>query len=263
MYQAKNSFSKKSVVVTGAGAGMGRKITEDFISQGATVIAVDIKEEALMKSKEEIEKKYSKDCLNLYVPFAGDISKQEVNAQAIEKAVEITGKIDILINNAGVAGRSEPITETADSEWDRILSVNLSGAMYAMRAAVNQMLKQKSGGNIVTVASLAGIRGCRSSAAYGAAKHGLIGLCENTAYMFMHKNIRSNIVCPGAIRTGMTSHPELENEFGRERIKSGMDSNMVYGEPEDVSNAVLFLASDDAKFINGATLVVDGGISCN
>lgn len=125
------------------------------------------------------------------------------------------------------------------------------------------MLEQPQGGSIVTIASVAGIRGCRSSVAYTVAKHGLVGLCEHTAYAYMHKGIRSNIVCPGAIRTGMTSRPEPESSFGRERILYGMDSIVPYGVPGNIAEAVLFLAGGRAEFINGATLVVDGGVSCN
>ena len=135
--------------------------------------------------------------------------------------------------------------------------VNQSQKQQTIRATVREMLKQENGGSIVTIASVAGIKGCRSSAAYSVAKHGLVGLCEHTAYTYMHQGIRSNIVCPGAIKTGMTSNPDLENSFGRKRIMSGMDSHFVFGETSDI------LASDRAKFINGARLVVDGGISCN
>ena len=257
-----NSFKNKTVVVTGAAAGMGEQIAIDFLNSGATVIAVDINENTLLDLEEKIKTTSAEQHKRL-ITFVGDISKRETNELMIEKAVKATGKIDVLVNNAGVAGHSEPIAETSDEDWNRILSVDLSGPMYAIRAAVKQFLKQENGGNIVTIASMAGLKGCRSCAAYGAAKHGLIGLSENTAFMYMHKNIRSNVVCPGAIKTGMTSKPELENQFGRERIKAGMDPKIPFGTPKDVSNAVLFLASDDARFINGASLVVDGGISCN
>lgn len=256
-------FDGKSIIVTGAAAGMGKKITESFIRDGGTVVAVDINEEALHILKAELEEQYGKNAADRLVPFGGDISRQEVNEQMVEKAVCVSGKLDILVNNAGVAGHSEPITETTNEDWNRILNVNLNGPMYAMRAAVGKMLEQPQGGSIVTIASVAGIKGCRSSVAYTVAKHGLVGLCEHTAYAYMHKGIRSNIVCPGAIRTGMTSRPELESSFGRERILSGMDSNVPYGVPGNIAEAVLFLASDRAEFINGATLVVDGGVSCN
>ncbi len=256
-------FKGKSVVVTGAAAGMGKSITEKFIENGATVIAVDINNDALDNLKSEIKDTYGTDAAERFIAFCGDISKREANEQMIEKAVSVTGSIDVLVNNAGIAGHSEPVAETTDEDWDRIIKVDLYGPMYAIRAAVNKMLLQPGGGSIVTIASVAGIKGCRSCVAYTAAKHGLVGLCEHTAYAYMHKGIRSNIVCPGAIRTAMTSRPELESEFGMERIKSGMDPDLPFGVPGNIADAVLFLAGDEARFINGAKLVVDGGISCN
>lgn len=255
-------FEGKSVVVTGAAAGMGKEITKAFLDQGAVVVAVDIDDKALNVFKEELHNEDEKLALR-FLPFSGDISKQTTNEEMIQKAIKAIGEINVLVNNAGIAGHSEAITETTNEDWDRILKVNLDGPMYAIREAVKHMRKQENGGSIVTIASVAGIKGCRSSVAYSVAKHGLVGLCEHTAYAYMHEGIRSNIVCPGAIKTGMTSNPELESTFGRERIMSGMDPQFVFGETGDIAQAVLFLASDRAKFINGARLVVDGGISCN
>ena len=232
-------FAGKSVVITGAAAGMGKATTLNFLKNGATVVAVDINESALDELGRELKENYPQDIGKNFIPFVGDISKQEVNEAMIEKAVNATGEINVLVNNAGVAGHSEPITETTNEDWDRILNVNLNGPMYAIRAAVNKMLGQENGGSIVTIASVAGIKGCRSSVAYSVAKHGLVGLCEHTAYAYMHQGIRSNIVCPGAIRTGMTSKPELESEFGRSRIMSGMDPQFVFGDTTDISEAVL------------------------
>ena len=184
-------FTGKSVVITGAAAGMGKAITLNFLKKGATVIAVDLNQKAL----DELEKSLSLEIQKKFISFAGDVSKQEVNEAMIEKAVQATGEINVLVNNAGIAGHSEPISETTNEDWNRILDVNLNG--------------------------------------------------------------------PGAIRTGMTSNPELESEFGRARIMSGMDSQFVFGETSDIAEAVLYLASERASFINGAKLVVDGGISCN
>jgi NAD(P)-dependent dehydrogenase (short-subunit alcohol dehydrogenase family) len=175
----------------------------------------------------------------------------------------VTGEINILVNNAGVAGRSEPITETKNEDWHRILDVDLNGPMYATREAVAKMLEQEHGGNIVTIASVAGLRSGRSSLAYTVAKHGLIGLCEHTAWAYMHKGIRCNMVCPGIIKTSMSSTFDTESEFGRERILAGLDPDAEFGEPSDISRAVLFLASDESKYINGASLVVDGGSNCS
>ena len=256
-------FYGKSVVVTGAAAGMGKCITEAFIRSGAIVVAVDIKNDSLQKLKSEIENFEGEETAERLLTFCGDISKQEVNEQMIDLAIQATGKIDVLVNNAGIAGHSEPITETKNEDWNRILEVNLNGPMYAIRATVTKMLEQEHGGSIVTIASVAGLKGCRSSVAYTVAKHGLVGLCEHTAYAYMHKGIRSNMVCPGAIQTNMSSQADMESPFGRERILSGMDSNLPFGLPTDIADAVLFLASNRAKFINGASLVVDGGVSCN
>ena len=261
MYQSRHSFEGKSVIVTGAGAGMGKQIAEDFLSQGSTVIAIDYNEDNLGKTKKDLEAKGL--LSDKYIPFVGDISREETIDKAIEKAIETSGSIDILINNAGVASHSEPIGDTTNEEWERILGINLTGAMYALRAAVNKMITQENGGIIITTASMAGIKNCKSSAAYTASKHALIGLVKNTAYMYLHKNIRCNLVCPGAIKTEMINHFQEEHPFGVERILSGIDKDMIYGTPQDIANAVLFLASDEARFINGTALEVDGGMGCD
>ena len=252
-------FVHKSVVVTGAGAGMGRQIARLFLREGAMVVAADVDQDAL----ESLSGDLSDDERGRFIPFVGDISRREANEAMIERAVEATGSLDVLVNNAGIAGKSEPVVDTTDNSWERIFAVDATGPMFAIRKAVEVMLGQAQGGAIVSIASVAGIKGCRSSAAYSAAKHALVGLCEHTAYMYMHKGIRCNLVCPGAIATGMTSQAASEHPFGRERILSGMDPAIPVGTPEDVANAVLYLASDEAKFVNGATLVVDGGVSCN
>lgn len=256
-----NEFAGKSVVVTGAGAGMGKQITLDFLKQGATVVAVEINEQALADFIKELVEEYDEELVKRFVPFVGDISTQEANEKMIDKAIELTGKIDILVNNAGIAGRSEPVTELKNEDWDRIIAVDLTGPMYAIRAAVDKMLNQPEGGNIVTIASVAGLKSGRSSVAYTVAKHGLIGLCEHTAWAYLHKGIRCNMVCPGVIKTSMSSTFEQESPFGVERIRAALDPQVVRGEVTDISRTVLFLASDAAKFINGASIVVDGGLS--
>jgi NAD(P)-dependent dehydrogenase (short-subunit alcohol dehydrogenase family) len=256
-------FSGKSVVVTGAANGMGKQITLDFLDEKATVIGVDVNSEALFELKKEVTDRFGAEYAARLITFEGDITKPETSTEMIAKAIEVTGEINILVNNAGVAGRSEPVTETKDEDWHRIIDVDLNGPMYSIREAVSRMLEQKNGGNIVTIASVAGLRSGRSSVAYTVAKHGLVGLCEHTAWAYMHKGIRCNMVCPGIIKTSMSSTFDTESEFGRERILAGLDPDQEFGEPRDISRTVLFLASDESKYINGASFVVDGGSNCS
>jgi NAD(P)-dependent dehydrogenase (short-subunit alcohol dehydrogenase family) len=256
-------FSGKSVVVTGAANGMGKQITLDFLSEDATVVGVDVNEEALKNLKKEVADEFGEEYASRFITFVGDITKPQTSVDMIAKAIEATGEINVLVNNAGVAGRSEPVTETKDEDWHRIIDVDLNGPMYSIREAVSKMLEQKNGGNIVTIASVAGLRSGRSSVAYTVAKHGLVGLCEHTAWAYMHKGIRCNMVCPGIIKTSMSSTFDTESEFGRERILAGLDPDQEFGEPSDISRTVLFLASDESKYINGASFVVDGGSNCN
>lgn len=251
-------FRGKCVVVTGASSGMGRRIALDFAKEGATVIAVARRQERLNELAAESDKLAGK-----IFPFAGDISSQEVNEKMIDYAVELCGKLDILVNNAGIMDEFKPIGEVSNDLWERIMKVNLNGPMYAMRKAVQIMCGQENGGNIVNVASIGGVRGCRAGAAYTASKHALVGLTENTAYMYVNNHIRCNVICPGGVDTEVMNGQTDISQAGMARIMAGLDRSIPSGIPSDISSAVLFIASDEAKFVNGATFVIDGGVSYN
>lgn len=253
-------FEKKSVVVTGAGAGMGKEITLRYLAEGAYVTAADYNEVTLKELEKEVAEKSYPGKLKTYV---ADISSRKDVEGMIDYAVREFGSLDILVNNAGICGRNEPVGELEDELWDRVLAVNLTGTMYAMRKAVNVMLTQESCGNIVNIASVAGLKGCRASSAYTVSKHGVVALTEHTAYMYLHEGIRVNAICPGGIRTDMAANHTNESKFGFERVRGGMDPDFVFGEKKNIADAVLFISSEEASFINGANLVVDGGISCN
>lgn len=135
--------------------------------------------------------------------------------------------------------------------------------MFAMRKAVQVMCGQENGGNIVNVASIGGVRGCRAGAAYTASKHALVGMTKNTAYMYAGNKIRCNVICPGGVETEVMNSQTNINQMGMCRIMAGLDNSIPQGQPEDISSAVLFAASDDAKFMTGAVMVIDGGVSCN
>ncbi len=250
-------FEGKCVVVTGASSGMGRKIALDFAKEGATVIAVARRLERLEEIAKEAESFAGK-----ILPYQGDISLEEVNNGMIDYAVKEYGKLDVLVNNAGIMDEFTPIGELTDELFNKVMAVNLNGPIYAMRKAVQVMLEQETKGNIVNIASIGGICGARAGVAYTASKHAIVGATKNTAYMYAGK-IRCNVVCPGGVETEVMNSQTNISQFGVGRIMAGLDTSIPAGKVEDISTAVLYIASDDAKFMTGAEIVIDGGVSCN
>lgn len=250
-------FEGKCVVVTGASSGMGRKIALDFAKEGATVIAVARRLERLEEIAKEVENFAGK-----ILPYQGDISLEEVNNGMIDYAVKECGKLDVLVNNAGIMDEFTPIGELTDELYSKVMAVNLNGPIYAMRKAVQVMLEQETKGNIVNIASIGGVCGARAGVAYTASKHAIVGATKNTAYMYAGK-IRCNVVCPGGVETEVMNSQTNISQFGVGRIMAGLDTSIPAGKVEDISTAVLYIASDDAKFMTGAEIVIDGGVSCN
>lgn len=236
---------------------MGRKIALDFAKEGATVIAVARRLERLEEIAKEAEGFAGK-----ILPYQGDISLEEVNNGMIDYAVKKCGKLDVLVNNAGIMDEFTPIGELTNELFNKVMAVNLNGPIYAMRKAVQVMLKQETKGNIVNIASIGGVCGARAGVAYTASKHAIVGATKNTAYMYAGK-IRCNVVCPGGVETEVMNSQTNISQFGVGRIMAGLDTSIPAGKVEDISTAVLYIASDDAKFMTGAEIVIDGGVSCN
>lgn len=256
-------FEGKSVVVTGASSGMGRQIAYDFAKEGATVVAVARRQERLAELADQVE---TDGLPGKILPFVGDVSSRETNDAMIDFAVEQTGKLDVLVNNAGIMDGFEPIGDISDERWEKVFAVNVNGPMYAMRKAVQVMLGQESRGNIVNVASIGGTNGARAGAAYTASKHALVGMTENTGYMYASSGIRCNAVCPGGVETeiaGSMMAGSGINQFGMGRAMAGLDSDIRQAKPEELASVVLFIASDEASFMTGACVKVDGGVSVN
>ena len=256
-------FEGKSVVVTGASSGMGRQIAYDFAKEGATVVAVARRQERLAELAAQVE---ADGLPGKILPFVGDVSSRETNDAMIDFAVEQTGKLDVLVNNAGIMDGFEPIGDISDERWEKVFAVNVNGPMYAMRKAVQVMLGQESRGNIVNVASIGGTNGARAGAAYTASKHALVGMTENTGYMYAHEEIRCNAICPGGVKTEIAGSMMADagiNQFGMGRSMAGLDGEIRQAEPEELAAAVLFAASDEASFMTGACVKVDGGVSVN
>ena len=246
-------LSGKSIVVTGASSGMGKAIVELFAHEGANIIAVARRKERLDALAEALKDEPGK-----VIPFVGDVSREEDNINAINAAVQNFGRLDILINNAGVMDDMSPIGDVTNEAIERVLSINLHGPIYAMRKAIQVFQEQGDGGNIISIASLGGMRTV-AGAIYGASKAAVISLTKNTAFMYMNEGIRCNAIAPGGIRSEISTSMGIPNPKGYERVKRVLGSAPPPGEADQIAKAALFLASDDSSYVNGDILMVDGG----
>jgi NAD(P)-dependent dehydrogenase (short-subunit alcohol dehydrogenase family) len=245
-------FAGKTVVVTGAGNGIGRGVALRFSKEGAKVGVLEVDEQMARETVEQITSRGGT-ALSLKTDVS---SSSDVNG-AVEEVSSKLGPIDILVNNAGIR-YVRKVLETTDEEWNRTLSVNLNGMFYMTRAVAPGMLA-RGGGKIVNVGSMSGLIGQTGRAAYGASKGGILQLTRSLA-VELGPTINVNSVAPGYIAgTGMMV--EVDKDTKTVNWMVGSTPAHRAGTAEDVAGAVAFLASEDASFITGATLVVDGGFS--
>ncbi|WP_421849339.1 SDR family NAD(P)-dependent oxidoreductase [Novosphingobium sp.] len=242
-------FSGKTVVITGAGSGIGAATARRFGAEGAEVVLIDLSLEAAQAVARDIPGS---------MPLGCDVADQDAVNAAIERVAETFGSIDVLFNNAGIANQLHATPDTPADEWLRIVAVNLNSIFYMCRAAIPHM--RGRGGAIINTSSVAGLGGDRGCHAYSATKAAVINYTRTLAIDHGADGIRVNAVCPGPIATAMTAGlfavPQLV-AMTNEAIPLGR-----YGEPEDIASAVAFLASDDAAFMTGVIVPVDGGLSC-
>jgi NAD(P)-dependent dehydrogenase (short-subunit alcohol dehydrogenase family) len=237
----------KVALITGGGSGIGRATALTFAAEGAKVMIADVNEETARRVVNEIEDKGEQ------AAFVRADTSSEADVQAaIQAAVSAFGRLDIMYNNAGIGGRDP---DNGQERWDRTIAVNLSGVYYGCKYAAEEMLKT-GGGSIINTASIAGLGGGYGPS-YTAAKHGVVGLTREFALLHAANNIRVNCVCPGPIRTELT-RATWEDEERRQEWPSRVPMGR-WGEAEEIARAVLFLASDDASYITGTPLIVDGG----
>ena len=242
----------KVALVTGAGSGIGRASAELFAAEGARVLAVDINAGPARETAEAIEAAGG-EALALPTDVADDASVRAMAAAALERF----GRVDVLMSNAGILDSYEPAAETSDETWNRVLGVNLNGMFFTARALIPQML-DNGGGAIVNVASTAGLNGGNGGAAYTTSKHAVIGFTRQLCFDYARQGIRCNVICPGAVESGMTK--EIFAAESAEVMKAVNSAPIGrWAQPEELAAAALFLASDDASFVNGAVYVVDGG----
>ncbi len=247
----------KSVVITGAGSGIGRAAALLFTKEGAKLIAVD-KTEAVQETVEMVKK--AGGTAEAVIADAG--SDQDVSG-FINKAVSTYGKLDAIWANAGVSGGLVPLAEQTPEHWQEVLRVNLIGPFLAIKHSIPIMTKQGSG-SIVCTASVAGLKSGASGHPYAASKAGVISLVQTTAYSLSGTGVRINAVCPGLIETGMTKPTfERAKARGTESKIGQLNPLKRAGQPHELAAAGLFLASDEASYVNGQALPVDGGLTAS
>jgi NAD(P)-dependent dehydrogenase (short-subunit alcohol dehydrogenase family) len=242
-------LEKKVAVITGGALGIGRATARLFAAEGATIALGDVDVAVAEKvAREIVENGGQALALPLDVGDAG-----QVNA-FITGVVSECGRIDVMVANAGIA-HSAPFLEHAEAQWHRVLRVNLTGVFLTCQAAARQMVKQGGGGRIISIASINAFRGVENLVSYNAAKAGVVEMTKTMAVELAQHGITVNAIAPAQIDTRLTrTLPEDARQRRIDRIPLGR-----FGEPEDIAKAALFLASEDAHYVTGHTLAVDGG----
>jgi NAD(P)-dependent dehydrogenase (short-subunit alcohol dehydrogenase family) len=247
----------KSVIITGAGSGIGRAASLLFTREGAKLIAVD-RAEGVKETVEQVRK--AGGTAEAVVADAG--SEKDVIA-FIDRAVSTYGRLDAIWANAGISGGLVPLAEQTVEQWQEILRINLIGPFLAIKHSMPHMIKQKYGA-IVCTASVAGLKSGASGHPYAASKAGVISLVQTTAYSLSGTGVRINAVCPGLIETGMTK-PIFDNakQRGTDGKIGQLNPLKRAGQPHELAAMGLFLASDDASYVNGQAIPVDGGLTAS
>lgn len=255
--QLSRSVSGKTVVVTGAGSGMGRATAFLFADEGAHVVGVDVNADALMETVTQIQDEYGKSSA---VQCVANVATPDGRQMIHDAALSSYQTVDVLVNNAGISKVSSVRSdeETFTQNWDTTIAINLSAHAHLIRLFLPQLLECESGGRIVNIASTEAIVATSGLAAYTASKHGVIGLTKSFAVELGGTGITVNAICPGPIETGMTASIDQESKqkYARRRV-----SLRRYGQPEEVAHMTLSLCLPAASFITGATVVVDGGMT--
>jgi NAD(P)-dependent dehydrogenase (short-subunit alcohol dehydrogenase family) len=249
------NLKNKVVVITGAGSGIGAATAKLFGKHKADVIVSDINLENAEKVSTEIKNEGGK-----AFAFETDVTKFEQVENLLKTIVEKHKKLDVMVNNAGIGGKHQ--AKTADhthEDWHNVIAVNQTGVFYCMQLALQQMLKQGQG-NIVNVASLAGLKASGNNLSYSASKYAVVGMTKSAALEYGRKNIRINAVCPGFTHSALLEQLLAVSPDMGDKLKRYIPMGR-FGEAEEIAEAICWLASDNSKFITGQTLTLDGGTS--
>jgi NAD(P)-dependent dehydrogenase (short-subunit alcohol dehydrogenase family) len=246
-------FSGKSVLITGAGSGIGRATAIAFAAEGANVIASDVDDAGGEATVATIRKGGGE------AEFVhADVSRAADCEAMVDRAVKRFGRLDVAFNNAGINVAVAPIADIDEATWQRIVAINLTGVFLSMKAEI-PVMKRAGGGAIINTASIGGLIGTAGVTAYCATKHGVVGLTKSAALDYIKDGIRINCICPGGTRTAM-----LEEWFKNPEVERAALAGTPIGrmaDPAEIARSVLFLASDESSFMVGHSLVADGGLT--
>jgi len=243
-------LSSKTALVTGSGRGIGKEIAVKLAHAGADVAISDIDLETARATADEIARETGRKT----IAVAADVSREDQVKAMFKEMMDAFGKIDILVNNAGIT-RDGLILRMSEADWDLVLDINLKSAFLCCREAVRPMMSARSG-KIINIASVVGLMGNAGQANYSASKAGMIGLTKTLAREFASRSINVNAIAPGFIKTAMT---DKLTDAEKEKLSAGIPMAKL-GNPEDVANAALFLASSLSGYITGQVITVDGGL---
>lgn len=247
-------FEDKIALITGAASGIGRATARAFAEEGARVIVLDVSTEAGHETVQLVEEDGGEAAF-----IKADVSQAEEVQAAIQTIIETYGRLDIGINNAGIAGPWTRVADLSFDDWDQVLAINLNGVFYCMHYEIKQMLQQGAG-VIVNTASVAGLRGLANASAYSASKHAVVGLTKAAALEYARQGIRVNAVCPVFTRTPLFEEMFELNPNYEEKLKRNIPMRR-YGTPENIADAIVWLCSDAASFVTGQAVPLDGGMT--
>jgi NAD(P)-dependent dehydrogenase (short-subunit alcohol dehydrogenase family) len=244
------AFKNKVAIITGGSSGIGRATALAFAKKGAKIVIVDWHE-----SPETMESLTNLGAEAIFIKC--DVSKSADVKAMVKKTIATFGQLDYAFNNAGIEGDSAPTADCTEENWDKTIAINLKGIWLCMKHEIPEMLRQGKG-TIVNCSSVAGLVGFEGLPAYVASKHGIIGLTKTAALEYAGQGIRMNTVCPGVIQTPMMDRLTGKKKEAIEQF-TALEPVGRMGQPEEIANAVVWMCSDEASFITGHAMVVDGG----
>jgi NAD(P)-dependent dehydrogenase (short-subunit alcohol dehydrogenase family) len=252
-----SNMEEKVVLITGASSGIGRATAEAFAAKGAHIVVAARRKAELESLVASIREKGGK-----ATAITTDVSVARSVEKMVDHTIEVFGRLDFAINNAGIEGKFFGITDLSEEDWDQVIDINLKGTFLCMKYEAQAMLKLGHGGAIVNIGSVNSFLGFPTGSAYVTSKHGLIGLTSSVSAELAPKGIRVNLLCPGVTDTPM--HQRLRGIVGDDLYDKGLLPTVHLqraGRPEEIAKAIIFLCSDESSYISGSTLTVDGGLT--